>query len=401
VRRVARRALALGVVATLVLLGAGCRKQVPVGQEGRLEPSGNVLLTGRGGDPVSLRSPRTLRAGDVVEVSDGTANVSLPNGASLELRPRAVVSFDRGPEVRTGEVLVMARPGPQVVRSAGSEVSFDGVGRLTQTLALRVATYNGTATVRSGGTAIDVPPLRQVALPAVGVVPGAPSPMELGTDDIWDRRFLGDVLDAMDDLEARAKGFTAQTLLMKEGRSVGFYRQIIPALDPEPAFQESYVKQLNDPGEVLLATSIAVQGRRGTFAERLDGARAFRADGAPWALVAKDQEVPSLDALARNVDGTINEAALKFPPTPPPTVPTAQVTPTSAPPRPRDPSTPTSQPPTTSPSEPPTTGPSQPPSTTPPQQPPPVETPTDPNPGLLNGVVDPVVTLLDGLLGGG
>jgi hypothetical protein len=390
-RRLVARGLAALVVIALVVGSGGCRNQTEVGAEGRLEPSGTVLLTSRGGDPVSLRAQRTLRAGDVVEVSDGGATVALPTGATLELRPRSVVVFDNGPELRNGDLLVLAQRGPQVVRSAGSSVEAKGGAvRLTQTLSLRVASYSGPAArIESAGHGVDVPPLREVAVPALGVVPGAPSPMALAADDPWDKRFLPDVVANLDVLEQVSHGFPGQVGPL-QGRSVGFYRTLVPALDPESAFQQAYVDQVKDPGDVLVGSLVALLGRKGAFADRLAAAAEFRAEGAPWALVAKDQDVPSFDVLRHAIDDAINQNddlnQLAAPPaSTPTTVPRSggRTTPTTAPTT-----------PTTTQTSPPPTSPTTPPSTPPGEQPPP-ETP-----GLLDPVVDPVAALLDGLLGG-
>jgi hypothetical protein len=394
VKRVVLRAVALTLVATMVALAGGCRKQPAIGEEGRLEPGGNVLLSGRGGDPISITSQRTLRRGDVVEVSDGSASVALPSGATLELRPRTIVVFDKGPELRNGDLLVVAQRGPQVVRAAGSDVRASGATRLTQSLSLRVASYAGKASIESGGRSIDVPALRQVGVPAVGVVPGAPSPLVLAREDPWDKRFLGNVMANIDALESLSRGFTSQAV---GGRSVGFYRSLIPALDPQSAFQQAYVDQLREPGEVLLGSMIALLGRRSTFADRLAAAAAFRADGAPWALVALDQDVPSFEVLRNNLATAIDRTVLQLAAAAPPPVtvpaPTTTVKRTTSG---RTPAT--SAPAPTTPSPAPTTAPTTPTTTTPP---PAVAPPPTQPPGLLSPIVDPVVNLLNGLLGGG
>ena len=391
-KRVLVRALALALVATLALLSGGCRKTAEVGTEGRLEPVGSVLLTKRGDEPVTVSGQRTLRPGDVIEVAEGGATVVLPSGASLELRPRAVVSFDDGPELRTGDLLVVAQRAPQAVRSAGSTVRTTGVSRLTQSLSLRVASYLGSVVLESGVQSIDVPALRQVAVPAIGVLPGAPSPLAVAADDVWDKRFLAGVLEATEPLERLSRGFTGQ--VVGEGRTVGFYRDLVPALASEPAFQQVYVDQVGDPGEVLLATTIALLGRRGAFADRLTGAATFRAEGAPWALVALDQDVPSFALLRRALEDAIGRAPLQL---------AAPVAPVVVPPAASGPATVRRSRPTPTPSPTPTPTPTTPPQAPAPSPPPNGTPPTDPAPpgGPLAPIVDPVVALLDGLLGGG
>ena len=43
---------------------------------------------------------------------------------------RTIVAFDNGPELRSGDLLVLAARGPQLVRSAGSDVHAAGTVRM-------------------------------------------------------------------------------------------------------------------------------------------------------------------------------------------------------------------------------------------------------------------------------
>jgi len=410
-----RLVVVIVVTAAVTALVPGCRGGAKVEGEGRLDPNGRVVLT-RDDQPATVSSSRSLVTGDVVEVGDGTAKVTLPGGDMLELRPRSILAFNRGPELRSGNVLVTAAGARRTVRAAGSQVDALGATRIDVTLALRVVAYGGRAVVRSGGRTLEVPALREASVPVIGVLRG-PRPLAIDRADPWDRRFLGDAAAKEPDLESRARGFTGQ-VASRNANSLFYYRSVLPGLSGEPAFRQADVDHLGraavidavEPvsterfraGDVLLGAAIALQGRRGTFAERLAGATAFRSEGASWALVGLDQQVPSIDGLLRLVDGAVNVAPLELAApgswsSAPAVAEPAPARPTSTTVPPRAPSTTTTRP--TRPAPVPTT-------TLPPplpqqraqQTPPPLVLPIDP---LLDAVVDPIVKLLNDLLGTG
>jgi len=406
-------------VATAVLLIAGVAALITTSQrdpevegEGRLDPHGRVVLT-RDDRPTTVSTARTLVMGDTVEVGDGTAKISLPGGDVLELRTHTIVSLIQGPTLREGSLLVTAAGPPRTVRANGNVVDASGATRMDATLALRVVSYRGRAEVRSGGRTLEVPALREASVPIVGVLRG-PGPLAIDGSDDWDRRLLGDAVTRGPDLESLAKGFTAQ-VSAGNADSVSYYRSLLPGLGGTVPFQQADVDRLGRAasdasqqtgaerfraGDVLLGAAIALLGGRGTFADRLTGAAKFRGEGAPWGLVALDQQVPSFDALVRLVDGAVNVAPLEL------ALPGAPVTtaplPTAAPATPPPPTTvaPNLRPaPTTTTTAPARTTPTTlPPARTQPQSPPSLLPPLDP---ILGAVVDPVVKLLNDLLGTG
>jgi hypothetical protein len=404
-------------MAALGAVVAGCNTNKVEG-EGRLDPDGRVLVT-RDDQATTVTGSRSLVTGDRVEVTDGNAKITLPGGDVLEVRPRSILVFDEGPDLRSGNVLITAAGPPRPVRAAGSQVDAIGATRIDATLALRVVSYGGQAVIRSGGLTLEVPALREASVPAVGVLRGT-RPLAIDRNDAWDQRLLGDAASKEADLESRARGFTGQ-VGATNARSLGYYRNLLPGLDRELSFQQDDVDRLGraietaNPaagrfraGDVLLGAAVALQGRRGAFADRLDGAAAFRAEGASWALIALDQQVPSIDGLLSLVDGAVNVAPLELAAPGSPAAVAAAATPQAPAPR------PTSTPTTTRPgarASTPTTRPTRPASPTtsttlpsPPQLPPPEETrpnllvPLDP---LLDSTLDPVANLLNDLLGNG
>lgn len=397
-----RRIVALVVTAGVAAALIGCNRSRPVVGEGRLDPAGRVLLTARGGEPVTVARNRPLQPGDTVEVFDGVAKVVLADGAVLELQPRSIVVVNQGPELRAGDILVTntapASPA-NVVRVAGSEVSVNGSTRIALSPGLRVSTYQGTASVRSGGRQLEVPGLRAADVSLPGLLPGRPSPLVLDRADPWVDRFLHDAVGGEAGLESRARGFTGQVSARDAG-TPSFYRTVLPGLAAVGGGQPDVVDrfgrvQAGSPvraGEVLIGSAVALQGRRGTFADRVTGAAAFRAEGATWAVVAADQQVPSIDAVLRLVDGAVNAAPIELAAPPPP--PGRAVEP--APVRPTTTTRPAPRPiPTTTTS---TTVSGQPRTVAPTTAPPTTRPPLLQLEPLLDTTLDPVVALLATLL---
>lgn len=363
----ASRLAVLVAVALVVSLGAvACsRKTVPV--TGRLTVlEGNAEIGRPGEERSEITGSRDLRVGDGVRVRDGSAVIRLPGNREMELRTGTDVEFratDAGegfrPTLLGGDVLVRAPEQPLTIFSGDEEIVVRGATRVSRGLALLAATYEGSATVSSAARSLVVPALRQVAVPAAGVFPVRPSPLEASPDDTWDQRYLSAAIGLSAELQARSRGFTAQ-LAAGEGKTVNYFRELLPRLAGEPAFQASSLNALRPPGETLIGAAITLEGTRGSFADRWAAVFSFHDDGAPWGLVAFDQgvsRVPLLELIESAVRRGPTNFALAEPGRPPSSLPT----PTTRPPAPRPvvttttvpraarPTTPTTIPPATTP----------------------------------------------------
>lgn len=295
------------------------------GSSARLSVSGRAQVASGDGPARTVDGSRTLHAGDRVKVDSGNAVVSFSGDRQIELRNGSEVALgasadtlDLRPSLVAGDLLVTASGSDDslAVTVADSEVSVvGGSARLGRGAAATVASYDAEVTVGSAGRSLKVPALRQVTVPAAGLLPGRPSPLIFKAGDSWDRRFLGDAIDLGNQLVARSRGFTAQ-LGPGEGRTAGFYRQILPALGDEPAFDVSLLGADRSPGEALVGLAITVQGTRGTFADRLASVFAFHDDGAAWGLVALDQGVNRAPLLS-GVDEAIGRGPLSAAESPP------------------------------------------------------------------------------------
>jgi hypothetical protein len=248
----------------------------------------------------------------------GTAHLELSGDRRLDLREDSRVRVGAVPGLLAGDLLVTAAGDEDVVVEADrTRVRLgDGAARLSRSLALTVAVYQGGgAGLDSVGRELTVPALRQAVVPAPGLLPLRPSPLRYEERDAWDRRFLGEAIDLGRELVAKSRGFTGQ-LRAGEGRTAGFYRLLLPALEDEASFGPALVDvELEDtgrsPGELLVGAAIAVAGEKGTFAPRWEAVFAFRDAGAEWGLVALDQDVDRSPLVAA-VDAAIGRASGGF-----------------------------------------------------------------------------------------
>jgi len=390
------------MVVVILALGAGCSgSKVRSGQAVvDIEKGSRVLIAERGQNLRAAQGRRTVHLGAQVKVLAGSAAVTLAGGAHLDVRSGSEIELGSPLSLVAEDLLVTSGDKPVNVAVAGSQVTVDGVARLTRDLAVSVGTYRGNVSLRSAAHVLQVPALRQAEVPSLGVLPAMPAPLDYESTDVWDRRFLGTAIELGEELESRSKGFTNQ-LRAGSGTTPGFYRILLPALETEPAFGEDLIAGAGTPGDTLVGAAITVSGRLGTFSERWANVFGFKAAGATWGLVALDQQVNDADALVRTVDVAIGSQAFAFAPTRVVPAPAAAVVP----------------PPAGAPSAPAPVGPSRapvpinpaPPST--PAAAPPLITlpklpelipPPDPNePGLLSPLLDVVTETLGGLLSGG
>ena len=312
------------------------------GSSARLSVDGRATVVSDDGSPRSVDGSRTLHGGDRVKVDAGVATIRLSDDRQLQLREGSEVELTRAaappgadtaeddsagggnlrPSLMSGDLLVSSPEGGVRVTAAETDVVVaDGAARLDRGAAVTVASYTARVTVSSIGRSLDVAPLRQVSVPAAGLLPGRPSPLIYKGSDSWDQRFLGDAIDVGTQLVSRSRGFTAQ-LGPDEGRTPGFYRQILPALENEPLFDEASIDPERSPGETLVGLAITVQGSRQSFTDRLRDVFTFHDEGAAWGLVALDQGV-SRAPLLSGVDEAIGRGPLSAAegaptPTPPP-----------------------------------------------------------------------------------
>jgi hypothetical protein len=251
-----------------------------------------------------------------VRVLSGLAVVHFASDRTLELRSGSELQVLTAPALMKGDVLATAKDTPLTVTAGSADAGVhNGAAHVSRGLGVTAASYVGDLAVSSAGRELTVPALRQAAVPGPGLLPAAPTPLDYRADNPWDRRYLSDAIDLGDELQARSDGFTAQ-LSPGEGHTAGFYRELLPALDNEPAFTQALVQPDMAPGETLVGAAIAVDGKNGNFSDRWKSVFDFRAQGARWGLVALDQHVtraPLLssvdDALGRRSVGTTAAAA--------------------------------------------------------------------------------------------
>lgn len=414
-----KRSVLLGLLILVAAAGACSDDDLDPG-EGRLSIDRGaevvVAAPGRAGERVG--GARTFPAGSKVTVLEGAARLELASGPRLELRRGSEVRLGRQPSLLRGDLLVASTGDePLAVLAAGSEVWVTGSARLSRDLSVSAASYRGRLRLRSAGRALEVPALRQGDIPSLGVVPSRPEPLDYDPTDLWDRRFLGEAIELGEELEAKSEGFTS-SLRAGEGRTPGFFRLLVPALENEPGFGPPLLTEERPPGETLVGATITVSAQQGSFVARWREVFSFRDEGAPWGLVALDQKVDDSGGLVQELDSAIGRAGLAFAPPPPAATPSTGATPPGGgvAPAPGTGSaggsggtgggtsgaTPPPSPPSTAPPTPSPTTPRVPPTTLPPATLPPSpltpRPPSEPAPASpLQPVVDTIAGLLNGL----
>lgn len=312
----------LAVAAGLVVLatGSSCRGHSLGRDEARLVISDKAQVE-RAGKPGwhSATGRVTLRTGDRVRVPAGSARLELAMDRTIELRKGSQMELRAQPVLLAGDALVDARSAPASIAAGGTDIRVSGTSRLTRNPALVAASYVGSLELNSAGRGLRVPALRQAVVTAAGLIPDRPIPLAYDPADSWDRRLLGDAIDLGGELLARSRGLTAQ-LPPGEGRTTGFYRQLLPALAAERGFDQPLLDENRTPGETLVGAAIATEGRGAPFAVRWADVFAFRDQGAAWGVVALDQQVardpllPSLDVALGLATQSLQAAAAAPPP---------------------------------------------------------------------------------------
>jgi len=301
-------ALLVAVLVGPLLAGCSSNRSVRLG-EARLEPHGAVLVAKPGGSYTAVTRPRTVKADVSVRVDGGSATVRLPS-TELELRGGTELRLGPGhPELLAGDLLVVPSGNHILtVTAAGTAMAVTGAARLSRGLAVSAGSYLGNVKVRSAGSALTVPALRQATVPALGQVPASPDPLSYVPRDQWDRRFLADAMDLGVELQARSDGANAQ--FRGQGTTPGFYRLLLPQLDSQSAFDGSLLQPGRSPGENLVGASIAVVGKDADFRTRWGDIFRFRSEGAAWGLVAMDQGVLRTPGLLSTIDDALGRARL-------------------------------------------------------------------------------------------
>ena len=363
--------------------------------------TGTAEVEGETGTRRLTTGEHDLAAGDRVRILSGDAVMGLPGDGSLELRAGpgptegSRVEIGPVPTLLGGDALLVAGEQEQVVEAGGARLSLvDGAARMSRSTGASFAVYTGRATLTSGGRTLDggLPALRQVVVPDAGMLPLSPSSLRITEPpDPWDRRFLAEAIGLESVLQQRSVGFT--TLLQDVPTDVFFFHGVLPGLVFEPGFGQALLDGQNRPvGETLVGAAIALVGEGGDFASRWQEVFELREEGAGWGIIALDQSAPRAALLAALDEAVARSPLLFGPPSPgpvfqpvlPPVRVPADPAPAPAPGRPRQPPTrPAPAPPSS------------------PAPPPPVLVPSSPdNDGLLDPVVDPLPDLLEGVLDG-
>jgi len=306
-----RRTAALAAVLTIAAAATAACSGGGDPPAGRLSVEGVAEVSRPGETGREVRGGRDLRIGDRVRVREGTAEVRLAGDRRLELREGSVIELVPGaggapvrPELAAGPMLVTSTGQPLAVTSMGADVLVTGTARISRTLSLLVATYRGSADVTSAGRTLGVPAYRQVNVPAAGLLPVRPSPVEYVATDPWDRRLLSEAVDLGAQLTAKSQGFSSQP--GAADRTPASFRRLLPALTGEPAF-DSLLDPARPAGETLVGAAIALESRRGSFQDRWTSVFQFRGDGADWGFVAADHGVDRVAVLGA-VDAAIKRA---------------------------------------------------------------------------------------------
>ena len=308
-RRVSRSLLlAVALGAPLV----ACSDDGPGEGEARLEVDGEAMVTRADGDEDRVDGETDLSPGDRVQVTEGVAVMRLQGGTTFELRAGLddetdatdVLMADR-PVLEAGDLLVTTS-GTAELEADGAEIDVvEGSARVSRAFGMSVSAYDADVKIDSAGATAEVPALRRLAVPDLGQVPDDLRPVSYDAEDPdpWDRRFLGAAVDLGNELETLADDLFTNVLPARSGRTVGFFKLLLPELEDEAAFEEGMLDDLDRPSETFLGAAITASGDQGDFGARWARVTSFRSDGADWGIVALDQAVESEPLL-----GAVEEA---------------------------------------------------------------------------------------------
>jgi hypothetical protein len=307
----------LAVVLAIALLGApACSTGGGRDDTYHLQVDGLVEVT-HDGTTSEVGKDRDVVEGDVVRMLDGDAVLELPGDRSMRLRAAdehaTTVTVAAEPDLMDGDAVVIAGDDDLSFTVGDVDVLLtNGAARVQRGLSVTIALYGGTADVRAAGRSFadGLPALRQLTIPATGLLPRTASPLlyDEKNPDPWDREFLGAAIDLGADLDRRARGFTGQ-LGPRVPVNASLLKRVLPPLADEAELSDALVGQ-RSAGEALVGASIVVASG-GPFSAEWDDVFSFRADGARWGLVALDQRVKR-DALISTIMAAVGRSPLLF-----------------------------------------------------------------------------------------
>lgn len=308
----ARATLVLGALAAASLgaCGGGGESAVAL-----LRVESGTAEIRRGSASNEARGEVEVHPGDRLTLASGTAVLTFGEGRRVELRDGSIVSVGRTGRGRemdlvSGDALVLASPGrPVRLEASGTHVAVVGEARLSRRLAVLVAVYSGQAEVQSAGRELRVPALRQVSVPAAGLLPPAPEPFVYSASDPWDQRLLGGAIDLGGQLTARSRGFTAQ--LPDGAGTPQLFGRLFAELaghDPDLVLRGATGRA---PGETLVGAGVALHGTGADLTGRADAVFALRDAGADWGLIALEQRAERA-RLLESIDAAIRRAPTRF-----------------------------------------------------------------------------------------
>jgi hypothetical protein len=250
-------------------VGAACQRPGPGLGEARLVLDDGDAVAG------PYRDGSIVRRGAVVEARRGEPQLELSRRhRRLTLRPGTKVRLDDRVEVLRGDVLSF---GETSFEAGVARVEADGVVRVTRSLASSVRVYRGEAAVSSAGRRLTVPALRDASVPALGLVPVAPTWVRWDRRDAWDSRHLGAVIDLTDQLESGGRSFASAL----RGAPAVDVASVISGV-PAAAWQDALARYT--PDEAVVGGAIAA-----VAGDPLPRVFALRATGAAWGIVAVER----------------------------------------------------------------------------------------------------------------
>lgn len=309
--------VALVVVALVVRPGQSALKS----GEAEVEVDGTAVVTTADGRSRPVTDRIRMHAGDTLKMQSGTASITTRDAVFQAMAGSGKPGPTRllmgtTPELLGGELLATSEHRTQI-DSAGSSVTVGkadqgGAVRLTRTLALRVSVYQGSATLESAGSSLQIPALRAAEVAALGQLPANPSPLRFRSTDRWDRAYLSPAITVDQQLDPLTLAFnqsstgqiTAASLHLSDLPSTHVVNTL---LDRAREVDDT----LSRPADAIVGAAVTSLAQKGTFEHRWNAVFRFHSQGATWGLVAMDQHV-SADSLLDRVRGAIDQSPLRI-----------------------------------------------------------------------------------------